>query len=319
MNKQKAPKNRTLVLNEIEKNKLIKKLAFLKRKSVIKKIENKIINQDYFEAVKFLPDKFIDLLVIDPPYNLNKSFNQFNFKSRSINQYSDWFESVIVDLLPKLKSNSSLYVCSDWKSSTSIHLVLEKYFKVRNRITWEREKGRGANKNWKNNSEDIWFATVSDEYTFNLDAVKLKRKVIAPYKNGDGTPKDWEKSEEGSFRLTYPSNIWNDISIPFWSMPENTDHPTQKPEKLIAKLILASSNENDFIFDPFSGSGTTLVAAKKLGRKFSGIELDKDYSLLSQKRLEKASKEKSIQGYFDGVFWERNSFKVIKREVKKFA
>jgi site-specific DNA-methyltransferase (adenine-specific) len=319
MNKQKAPKNRTLVLNEIEKNKLIKKLAFLKRKSVIKKIENKIINQDFFEAVKFLPDKFIDLLVIDPPYNLNKSFNQFNFKSRSINQYSDWFESVIVDLLPKLKSNSSLYVCSDWKSSTSIHLVLEKYFKVRNRITWEREKGRGANKNWKNNSEDIWFATVSDEYTFNLDAVKLKRKVIAPYKNGDGTPKDWEKSEEGSFRLTYPSNIWNDISIPFWSMPENTDHPTQKPEKLIAKLILASSNENDFIFDPFSGSGTTLVAAKKLGRKFSGIELDKDYSLLSQKRLEKASKEKSIQGYFDGVFWERNSFKVIKREVKKFA
>ena len=102
-------------------------------------------------------------------------------------------------------------------------------------------------------------------------------------------------------------------------MPENTDHPTQKPEKLIAKLILASSNKNDFIFDPFSGSGTTLVAAKKLGRKFSGIELDKDYSLLSQKRLEKASKEKSIQGYFDGVFWERNSFKMIKKDVKKFA
>ena len=211
MNKQKAPKNRTLALNELEKSKLTKKLAFLKSKSVIKKIENKIINQDFFEAVKFLPDKFIDLLIIDPPYNLNKSFNQFNFKSRSINQYSNWFESVIVELLPKLKSNSSLYVCSDWKSSTSIHLVLEKYFKVRNRITWEREKGRGANKNWKNNSEDIWFATVSDEYTFNLDAVKLKRKVIAPYKNTDGTPKDWEKSEEGSFRLTYPSNIWNDI------------------------------------------------------------------------------------------------------------
>jgi site-specific DNA-methyltransferase (adenine-specific) len=319
MNKQKAPKNRTLALNELEKSKLTKKLALLKSKSVKKKIENKIINQDFFEAVKFLPDKFIDLLIIDPPYNLNKSFNQFNFKSRSINQYSNWFESVIVELLPKLKSNSSLYVCSDWKSSTSIHLVLEKYFKVRNRITWEREKGRGANKNWKNNSEDIWFATVSDEYTFNLDAVKLKRKVIAPYKNTDGTPKDWEKSEEGSFRLTYPSNIWNDISIPFWSMPENTDHPTQKPEKLIAKLILASSNKNDFIFDPFSGSGTTLVAAKKLGRKFSGIELDKDYSLLSQKRLEKASKEKSIQGYFDGVFWERNSFKMIKKDVKKFA
>ena len=103
----------------------------------------------------------------------------------------------------------------------------------------------------------------------------MKRKVIAPYRTSDGEPKDWLEDENGSFRITYPSNIWNDISVPFWSMKENTDHPTQKPEKLIAILILASSNKGDVVLDPFMGSGTSAVTAKKLGRKFVGIEIDK--------------------------------------------
>lgn len=126
----------------------------------------------------------------------------------------------------------------------------------------------GAKANWKNCSEDIWFATMSNEYHFDVDAVKLKRKVIAPYRDKEGAPKDWDESEDGNYRLTFPSNLWTDITLPFWSMPENTDHPTQKPEKLIAKLILASSQVGDLVFDPFMGSGTTCVVAKKLGRNF---------------------------------------------------
>ena len=113
--------------------------------------------------------------------------------------------------------------------------------------------------------EDIWFATLSNKYTFNVDDVKIRRKVIAPYRI-EGKPKDWTETEDGNFRDTCPSNFWDDISVPYWSMSENTAHPTQKPEKLIAKLILASSNADDFIFDPFLGSGTTSVVAKKLGR-----------------------------------------------------
>ena len=136
--------------------------------------------------------------------------------------------------------------------------------------------------------------------------MKLKKKVIAPYVS-NGIPKDWENTKEGNFRLTYPSNIWTDITIPFWSMPENTDHPTQKPEKLIAKLILASSDENDLIFDPFLGSGTTLVVAKKLNRKYLGIEKNLLYCCLSAKRLDIADKIKNIQGYENNVFYERNS------------
>lgn len=90
-------------------------------------------------------------------------------------------------------------------------------------------------------------------------------------------------------------------------MPENTDHPTQKPEKLIAKIVLASSNPGDFIFDPFLGSGTTAVVAKKLGRNFCGVELNREYCCWAMKRLEQANSDKGIQGYSNGVFWERNS------------
>ena len=90
-------------------------------------------------------------------------------------------------------------------------------------------------------------------------------------------------------------------------MPENTDHPTQKSEKLYAKLILASSRPGDLVFDPFLGSGTASVVAKKLGRSFLGVELSEEYCLYAQKRLLRAEDDKSIQGYSDGVFWERNT------------
>ena len=206
-------------------------------------------------------------------------------------------------------------MCGDWRSSTAIHRILEKYFIVRNRITWEREKGRGAKSNWKNNTEDIWFCSCSKEYYFDVDSVKLKRKVIAPYRV-NGKPKDWDEGKSGNFRITYPSNIWSDISIPFWSMPENTDHPTQKPEKLIAKLMLASSREGDFVFDPFLGSGTTAVVAKKLNRTFAGIEQSLEYCCWALKRLGIADADNTIQGYADGVFWERNSLNEQPKQAK---
>lgn len=197
-----------------------------------------------------------------------------------------------------------------------IYEVLSAHLTIRNRITWEREKGRGAQTNWKNTSEDIWYATKSEQFTFNVDAVKLKRRVIAPYKE-NGTPKDWEYADDGEkYRLTHPSNLWTDISVPFWSMPENTDHPTQKPEKLIAKLILASSNDGDVVLDPFLGSGTTLVVAKKLKRHYVGIELDETYACLAEKRLALADENPSIQGYMDGVFFERNTALETKSKPK---
>lgn len=90
-------------------------------------------------------------------------------------------------------------------------------------------------------------------------------------------------------------------------MPENTDHPTQKPEKLIAKLILASTRPGEVVFDPFLGSGTTAAVARKLARRFVGVEIDEDFACLAARRVELADAEPAIQGYTDGVFWERNS------------
>ncbi len=237
--------------------------------------------------------------------------------------YEDYLRDWFYKVCDKLKPDGTLYMCGDWKCGSSMQRVIEERLIVMNRITWQREKGRGAKSNWKNGMEDIWFAVKDTKhYYFDVDAVKQKRKVIAPYKV-DGKPKDWQETEKGNYRITYPSNFWDDISIPFWSMPENTDHPTQKPEKLYAKLILASSRPGDKIFDPFLGSGTTAVVAKKLGRHYSGIELNRDYCYWAVKRLVMAINDPSIQGYTDGVFWERNSLadqnkqKVLKSKSKE--
>jgi len=305
--KTKAPRNRTISLDESEIALYSNKLIQLHHKTDVEEITNKTINQDIFEVLDMLPDRFVDLLFIDPPYNLTKTFNSNKFRETSDDNYEKWLDSWMNKLTKTLKKSASVYVCCDWKSTSAVYNILKKYFIVRNRITWEREKGRGAKTNWKNCSEDIWFATVSNDYYFNADAVKMKRKVIAPYRDEGGKPKDWEKGLDGNYRLTFPSNLWTDITIPFWSMPENTDHPTQKPEKLVAKIILASSKEDDFVLDPFLGSGTTSVVAKKLGRKYCGIEIDKTYCLLTEKRLAMADTEKTIQGYSGGMFWERNT------------
>ena len=304
--KSRAPRNRTLDLEKGEIDALRKRLVRLEKKSALRTVKNKVIIGDAFDVLDHLPANRFDLLFADPPYNLSKNFGKSAFKQRSLEEYQSWLESWIRKCLPLLRKTASIYLCGDWRSASAIQRVGMKYFRLRNRITWEREKGRGAKSNWKNTAEDIWFFTVSDDYHFDADAVKMKRRVVAPYKE-KGMPKDWKEGENGNFRLTAPSNLWNDITVPFWSMPENTDHPTQKPEKLLAKILLASTKKDDLILDPFLGSGTTAVVARKLKRSFVGIEVDEKYCLLAEKRLELASKDSTIQGFSDGVFWERNT------------
>lgn len=258
----KADRNKTIDLTVEEGRKYLERCITVSEKVRLDTVLDKTISGDTFETLRLLPEKSIDLLIVDPPYNLDKNFNGQKFKKTSDEMYEEYTENWISLAAPLLKENATIYVCCDWQSSQAIGMVLKRHFHVQNRITWQREKGRGALSNWKNGMEDIWFATNSKAYTFNVEDVKVRRKVIAPYKV-DGKPKDWEETEQGNFRNTYPSNFWDDISIPYWSMPENTAHPTQKPEKLLAKLILASSNPGDVVLDPFLGSGSTSVTAKK--------------------------------------------------------
>ncbi len=269
-------------------------------------VMNKTIIGDTFEVLPLLPRGSIDLIVADPPYNLTKTFHSTTFTRQAATEYEAYTRRWLEAVQPLLREGGSIYICCDWQTSLIIGGVMGEFFDLRNRITWQREKGRGAKANWKNGMEDIWFGTKGEGYTFNLEAVKIRKKVLAPYK-ADGKPKDWQETPDGNFRDTCPSNFWDDITIPFWSMPENTAHPTQKPEKLLAKLLLASSNKGDVVLDPFLGSGSTCVVAKKLGRRYIGIEREEQYALWAEHRLEQADTHPEIQGYADGVFWERNT------------
>ena len=303
---QRAPRNRTLTLGEDEIPSL-KPLISSTDDLRAGYHDDIIVNADLFGCLELIPDGYFNLIIIDPPYNLSKDFHGRKFTAMKDDDYESYLRGWLGRVARKLAPDGSLYLCGDWRCGSAMQRVLEEHLTVMNRITWQREKGRGAAANWKNSMEDIWFAVKNpSDYYFNLEAVKIRRRVIAPYRV-DGRPKDWVESPEGNFRVTCPSNLWDDITVPFWSMPENTDHPTQKPEKLYAKLILASSRPGDRIFDPFMGSGTAAVVARKLGRRFCGVEVNRDYCLWAAKRLLRAATDPTIQGYEDGLFRPRNS------------
>ena len=301
-----ATNNRTLRLSDEERCELRKQLLMLERPVEICELRNRVVCADFFDAAQHLPPDCVDLLIVDPPYNLTKTFGGNTFRRMSDEAYEAFTEAWLQPLLPALKPHASVYICADWVCSSAVYRVAQRYLKVRNRITWQREKGRGAKTNWKNASEDIWFCTRGSEYFFDVDSVKLKRKVVAPYREG-GVAKDWQEEARGRFRLTHPSNLWTDITVPFWSMPENTEHPTQKAEKFMAKLILASCPEGGLVLDPFAGVGSSAVGAQKLGRDFVAIEREENYACLALKRLQLAAAGQPIQGYRDGIFRERNS------------
>ena len=309
----KSERNKTIDLTVEAGREYLERCVTVTERAALSDVLDKTILGDSFSVLPLLPEKCVDLLIVDPPYNLDKAFGENGFSRMTDAEYGAYTERWIALVKPLLKPDATIYVCCDWQSSPVIGMALQRHFTVRNRITWQREKGRGAKANWKNAMEDIWFATCGRDYTFHVDAVMQRRRVIAPYRDESGAPKDWEESDQGAFRNTHPSNFWDDISVPYWSMPENTAHPTQKPEKLLAKLILASSDPGAVVLDPFAGSGSTAVTAKKLGRHYIGVEQNPQYCVWAELRLERAETDPTIQGYADGVFWERNTAAIQKK------
>lgn len=319
MSKIKSARNKTIDLSVEEGREYLDRCVSIDTmQNSLDMILDKTVLGNTFDVMPLLPENSVDLAIVDPPYNLTKEFHGTTFSKLSSSDYEAYTRKWLGMISPLIKNTGSIYVCCDWETSLIIGRVLSEFFQVRSRITWQREKGRGAAANWKNGMEDIWFATKSDQYTFNLDAVKIRKKVIAPYR-ANGKPKDWNETEDGNYRNTCPSNFWDDITIPFWSMAENTAHPTQKSEKLFTKIMLASSNPGDVVLDPFLGSGTSSVVAKKLGRKYIGIEANEQYCVWAEKRLEMANTDSTIQGYLNGVFWERNSLPAQKNTSRKEA
>ena len=301
-----SQRNKTITLSEAQRAAYLARCLTVSSPVNAASVRDRTICGDSFAVLPLLPRALADLAVADPPYNVTRDYAGSAFRAMRDGDYRDYTRRWLSLLRPLVREGGSVYVCCDWRCSGAVGDVLGEFFTVRSRITWQREKGRGAAKNWKNACEDIWFATAGEGYTFNLDAVKLRRRVVAPYR-ADGRPKDWAETPDGErYRMTCPGNLWDDLTVPFWSMAENTPHPTQKPEKLLARLILASSNPGDTVLDPFLGSGTTSVAAKKLGRRYVGVEREADYCALAEYRLERAETDRRIQGYEDGVFHARN-------------
>lgn len=299
-----AQNNRTIKLSQEEREKYSVRTDYIHNESAM------YLN-DFFSFNDQLPSASVDLIIIDPPYNLTKTYSGTVFHKMRNDEYCGYMNDIIEKCLRVLNPTGTMYICGDWETSF-LQLKCIREFEENgqcvciNRITWARDKGRAKAGNWKNNIEDILMVVKSrDSYTFNHNAVMVRKKVLAPYRDENGNNKDWVETEDGRYRMTWPSNIWNDITVPFWSMPENTDHPTQKPEKLYAKLILASSNPDDVVYEPFAGTGTACVTAKKLSRRFIGVEKEKEYYLLACKRLELAETDKSIQGYEKNMFTEK--------------
>lgn len=260
-----------------------------------------LYQKDCLESKLLIKEKSVDLFFLDPPYFIRSMSWDSSWDSNE--DYYAWCKEWISLCYSQLKEKGSAYICCQWQHSGSLQKILEDSgFFVQNRITWKRDKGRGAKTNFKQMHEDIWFVTKSkNDYTFNIDDVKIKKKVIAPYRDEKGNPKDWWIDEESGekTRLTFPGNLWDDFVVPFWSCkevrsyafskksPENVleKHPTQKPKDLVKRCILASSREGDLIVDYFGGSGTTLLAAKELNRNCIIFEKEDSYISAIETRL----------------------------------
>jgi DNA modification methylase len=259
-------------------------------------------NESFENSPNHIEDKSVDLFFLDPPYFISGKSKDIDLETgdrsdwdcqwNNIKEYSEWTDSYLKLVHQQLKDTGSVYICISWQNANIIHTLLEDNgFTILNRITWKRDKGRGAKSNWKSMHEDIFFAVKNkNKYTFNIDDVKVTKKVIAPYKNEDGSPKDWWVNEEGEkVRLTYPGNLWDEFCVPYWSMKEVKSyaktkktpnnflpkHNTQKPKDLVKKIIKASSNVGDLVVDYFSGSGTTAIASEELQRNSIVFDINK--------------------------------------------
>jgi len=229
---------------------------------------NQVIQGDCLEVMKDIPDKSVDLIILDPPYNLSMDkWDRFTSE-----KYISLIEKTSNECKRVLKEKGSLWSFSGWSSAWTLTNQFARNFILINWIIWDRQKGRGATKNLVSTREDIFWYVNSADYVFNKQSSTIKKKTGGMgKKNGD------------EFRKL--SNVWTDISpIVPWSK-ERMAHPTQKPVKLIERIIKISSNENDVILDPFAGSGTTGVACKNLNRNFILIEKEQEYIDIINNRL----------------------------------
>ena len=239
------------------------------------KSRGRIVCSDCLEVISKLPNEILDLVIADPPYGRIGGW--------------PWIENWIEAIYGKIQQNGSIYIfCGIGEKSDSLSKILpiiKDKFIFKNLITWKKQRGYGTQRNWMYTREEIIFAVKSKDYYF---------KVLY----GDKPRPQFKTGRLGKIASSYKplsefkriTNIWDDIqeiTPGVGNKPEWLGHPTQKPEKLMERIILASSKENDLVFDPFMGSGTTAVVADRLNRRWFGCDIEQKYVDMALERIRK--------------------------------
>lgn len=247
---------------------------------------HKIIHGDALEALRIhVVDNSVDLIFADPPYNIGKNFNGQIEKWATEESYLNWCYEWLTLCIKKLKPNGSFYVMTATQFMPYFDIFLRKKLNILSRIVWSYDSsGVQAKKYFGSMYEPILYCVKDkNNYTFNSNQILVeaktgsKRKLI-DYRKTVPTVYNTEK---------VPGNVW-DFSRVRYRMDEYESHPTQKPISLLERIIKASSNEQDLILDPFSGTFTTCAVAKGLNRNCIGIEMQDEYVKIGLRRLQLA-------------------------------
>lgn len=232
--------------------------------------EIEIILGDAIQELKKMESCSVDLVIADPPYNLGKNY-QNNFDNKTFEEYLEFSRGWLSEACRVLKPHGTIYVFMGFRFISYLYDVLERElgFNFSSWIVWHYTQGMGKTKGFSPRHDDILMFTKSASFVFNLDAVRVPQKFYR---------------QRNNMRGANPGDVWQ-FSHVHYSNPNRQEHPTQKPEGLIERLILASSNEGDIVLDPFSGSGTTMRVCQQTGRIGVGVEINPVYVDLAKRRL----------------------------------
>lgn len=243
---------------------------------------HKIIHGDAVEALAEIPDGSVDLLFADPPYNIGKRFAGFHDRWESDETYAAWTEQWLSVCVTKLSQAGSLYVMASTQCMPFIDLYLRSRLTVLSRVIWHYDSsGVQAKRYFGSLYEPILHAVVDRKnYTFNADAIRVEAKT-----GGQRKLIDYRKDTPTTYSTTkVPGNVWYFPRVRY-RMKEYEEHPTQKPEVLLERIIKASSKPGDLVVDPFAGTFTTSVVAQRLGRRSIGIDIERSYVAIGLRRL----------------------------------
>lgn len=231
-----------------------------------------IINADSLIKLKEYEDESFDLIIADPPYNLKKDYGA-NTDDFTHDEYLIFSRNWLAEAKRILKKTGTIYVFMGVRYISYVYHIMEKELGLNfsGWITWHYTQGLGKTKGFSPRHDDILYFTKTDKFKFNLDSIRVPQKYYRSVNN---------------MRGANPGDVW-EFSHVHYCNENRQEHPTQKPEGIIERMVLASSDENDNVIDPFSGSGTTLRVCQQLNRNCVGIEINQDYVESTKQRLEK--------------------------------